>query len=213
MINDSVKQYLEAFLPKRNAIFQEMELLAKTERIPIMEPAGIEVMLQILKIQRPKKVLEIGMAIGYSTLRIAEALPNSTIITAEIDVERIAQAEKFIRQANMEEQIIILEGDALELVERASTYGPFDAIFIDAAKGQYKKFFELYSELLSSDGCIYVDNVLFRGLVADENLRTNKRLAKIAEKLDTFNQWLINHKGFDTVILPVGDGLAISKKK
>ncbi|MCJ7841791.1 O-methyltransferase [Lederbergia sp. NSJ-179] len=211
-MDESVKAYLTSLIPDRQTIFHEMEQYAKDQHVPIMELTGIEVMLHNMKIQQPKRILEIGTAIGYSALRMAKALPDCQIVTVEIDESKVEQARFYIRRAGVEERITIIHGNALDVVESVRTLGSFDAIFIDAAKGQYKKFFELYSDLLAPRGCVYVDNVLFRGLVADPASNENKRLAKIAEKLDDFNRWLMNHKDFETVIIPVGDGLAVSRK-
>lgn len=212
MIDESVRNYLHSLIGDRPSIFYEMEQYAKEEHVPIMESTGIEVMLQMMKIQKPKRILEIGTAIGYSALRMAEALPDSQIVTIEIDESKIEKAQHYIQQAGAEKRISIIHGNALDVLETVSSFAPFDAIFIDAAKGQYKKFFEMYSKFLPASGCIYVDNVLFRGLVADPTARDNKRLAKIAEKLAGFNQWLMSHNEFETVIIPVGDGLAVSRK-
>lgn len=212
MIDESVRNYLHSLIGDRPSIFYEMEQYAKEEHVPIMESTGIEVMLQMMKIQKPKRILEIGTAIGYSALRMAEALPDSQIVTIEIDESKIEKAQHYIQQAGAEKRISIIHGNALDVLETVSSFAPFDAIFIDAAKGQYRKFFEMYSKFLPASGCIYVDNVLFRGLVADPTARDNKRLAKIAEKLAGFNQWLMSHNEFETVIIPVGDGLAVSRK-
>ncbi|KRG10683.1 SAM-dependent methyltransferase [Virgibacillus soli] len=212
MIDESVKHYLQSLIGDRPNIFYEMEQYAKEEHVPIMEATGIQVMLQMMKIQKPKRILEIGTAIGYSALRMAAAVPNSEIVTIEIDESKVKKAQQYIQRAGSDERITIIHGNALEVFEDVSKFAPFDAIFIDAAKGQYKKFFEMYSGLLAASGCIYVDNVLFRGLVADPTAGENKRLAKIAEKLANFNQWLISQKQYDTVIFPVGDGLAVSRK-
>lgn len=211
-MNDSIQHYLESLLPKRKSIFQELEQYAQEHRVPIMELTGIEVMLQIMKIQRPVRILEIGTAIGYSALRMADALPNVQIVTIEMAEERIEQAVANIKLLQMEERITLLKGDALVLYEEVAALGSYDAIFIDAAKGQYMKFFNLYHELLTENGCIYTDNVLFKGLVACDSANENKRLANIAKKINGFNEWLMEHPGYETRIIPVGDGLAISRK-
>jgi predicted O-methyltransferase YrrM len=169
-------------------------------------------MLQLLRIHGSKKILEVGTAIGYSALRMAEALPEAEIVTIERDLERIQTAKEFIQRSGKGGQIILIEGDALEVENDVRAYGPFDAIFIDAAKGQYKKFFELYAKYLKADGVIVTDNVLFKGLVAEEEI-DSKRTRNLVKKIDDFNMWLMNHSEFNTVILPVGDGIAISIKK
>ncbi|MBT2656769.1 O-methyltransferase [Bacillus sp. ISL-18] len=189
-----------------------MENYANEHHVPIMELAGIETMLQLLRIHRSKRILEVGTAIGYSALRMAAALPEAEIVTIERDIERIQTAKEFIERSGKAEQIILIEGDALEVEEVVRKHGPFDAIFIDAAKGQYKKFFELYAKYLTAEGMVVTDNVLFKGLVAEAEIES-KRTRNLVKKIAEFNQWLMNHSEYDSVILPVGDGIAISKKK
>lgn len=211
-MNDTIHQYIESLLPSAHALFSEMEHFAQKEKIPIMEKTALHVLLQFLRIQNPSSILEIGTAIGYSALRMAEALPHAKIVTIEIDDVRAGQAEDNIKSAGAEGQVTILRGDALELVDEAEKLGPFDAVFIDAAKGQYLKFFEMYSTLLTEKGCIYSDNVLFRGLVAEETVE-QKRFRGIAKKMKAYNQILMENPEFVTTIIPVGDGLAVSKKE
>ncbi|PLR93768.1 O-methyltransferase [Bacillus sp. T33-2] len=207
-----LQNYIEGLIPQRSVLFQEMEEYARLEGVPIMEPAGIEAMLQILRIQQPSAILEVGTAIGYSALRMAEALPKTKIISIEKDEDRHALAVNYIEKAGRPSQITLIKGDALETGEEVAGHGPFETIFIDAAKGQYKRFFEIYSRLLSSTGIIITDNVLFKGLVYEPVIE-NRRLRSLAKKIDEFNHWLASHPEFDTVILPVGDGVAISKKR
>lgn len=211
-MDNQIKEYIESLIPQRSTFFQELEQFAKEHRVPIMEPSGIDVLLQILRIQEPKRILEIGTAIGYSALRMADAIPGSQIITIEMDETRFAQASENISRASCQEQITILKGNALELQDQVQALGPYDAIFIDAAKGQYVNFFELYSGLLTEKGCIYTDNVLFKGLVAG-HITDQKRLIGIADKLKKYNEWLMERKDFITTIIPAGDGLAVSRKK
>ncbi|WP_042458661.1 O-methyltransferase [Neobacillus dielmonensis] len=211
-MNEKLHSYLEELIPDRHFLFTEMENYAKLHQVPIMELQGIEAMLQLLRIHRSKTILEVGTAIGYSALRMAEALPNAQIVTIERDSERISAAEEFFKRTSLSENIHLIKGDALEVSEQVSHYAPFDAIFIDAAKGQYKKFFEIYSKYLNLDGMIITDNVLFKGLVAEEEIES-KRTRNLVKKINEFNRWLMGHPDYDSVILPVGDGVAISKKK
>ena len=211
-MNDSIKKYIEDHLPERNALFQELEQFAKEHRVPIMEPTGIDAMLQIMRIQSPKRILEIGTAIGYSALRMAEALPEASVVTLELDEVRVEQALANIKRAGLEDRVTVLKGNALDLYDEVAAIGSYDAIFIDAAKGQYIKFFEIYSRCLSEKGCIYSDNVLFKGLVAEDVIE-NQRLRGIVEQLKTFNKWLMENQDYDTSIISVGDGLAVSRKK
>ncbi len=212
MFNEKLHSYIEGLIVERSPLLMEMEDYAHIHHVPIMELEGIETMLQLLRIHQSEKILEVGTAIGYSALRMAAALPKAKIVTIERDEERLQAAEKFIGRSGLEEQITLIKGDALETAEIIKAYGPFDAIFIDAAKGQYRKFFELYSSLLQERGMIITDNVLFKGLVAEREIES-KRTRNLVKKIDEFNQWLMNHPDYDSVILPVGDGMAISKRR
>ncbi|MDR7000360.1 putative O-methyltransferase YrrM [Neobacillus niacini] len=212
MQNEKLHSYIENLIPDRNLLLQEMEDFAKNHHVPIMELAGIETMLQLLRLQDSKKILEIGTAIGYSALRMVNALPEAKIVTIERDEERYAIAEAYISRSGKSEQILLIKGDALEVEGLVAGHAPFDAIFIDAAKGQYKRFFELYSKFLSPNGMIITDNVLFKGLVCEPEIES-KRTRNLVKKIDDFNRWLMSHPDYDTVILPVGDGVAISKRR
>lgn len=212
MLNEKLHFYIEGLIPERNPLFTEMESYAKQHNVPIMELAGIETMMQLLRIQQSKKILEVGTAIGYSALRMANAVQNAEIVTIERDEERMNVAKEFIERSGNGEQITLIDGDALEVEEQVGGHAPYDVIFIDAAKGQYKKFFEMYAKYLSPDGMIITDNVLFKGLVAEEEIES-KRTRNLVKKIDEFNHWLMNHPDYDSVILPVGDGVAISKRR
>lgn len=211
-MDDKIHHYIENLIPERPALFAEMEAFAAANHVPIMELVGIEGFLQLLRIQRPKRILEIGTAIGYSAMRMAEALPEAEIITLERDKERYDQARGYTGRFEGGDRIHILYGDALDIVSEAGAYGPFDAIFIDAAKGQYTKFFEGYSPFLTSSGVVYTDNVLFKGLVAEEEIE-GKRARNLVRKISGYNEWLMSHSGYYTSIIPVGDGLAVSIKR
>ncbi|MGS2775940.1 O-methyltransferase [Robertmurraya sp. GLU-23] len=212
METEKLHSYIEELILNRSELLEEMEQYAKAHHVPIMELSGIETILQILRIAQPKKILEVGTAIGYSALRMATVLPETNIVTIERDSERYTVAEEFIKRANKEHQISIIKGDALEVESLIEQYGSFDAIFIDAAKGQYKKFFEIYSKYLGDKGIIITDNVLFKGLVCEDTIES-KRLRSMVTKIKDFNQWLMEHAEYDSVIIPVGDGVAISKKR
>jgi predicted O-methyltransferase YrrM len=210
--NKQILDYIEQLIPERNEQLREIEEYARQNEVPIMELVGIEALLQLLRIQQPKKILEVGTAIGYSALRMAEVLPFSQIVTIERDEHRYLVAKENVKKLKKESQIILLQGDALKLDSAVEHYGPFDAIFIDAAKGQYQKFFNLYSQFLSADGIVYTDNILFHGLVAEREIES-RNLRQLVRKIRNYNQWLMENQEYHTAILPVGDGIAISKKR
>lgn len=210
----AIKQYIAHFHKEQDPFFQEMEEYAKEHSVPIMEKDGLATMLHYFRLLQPGKILEIGTAIGYSALKMLDTCPNSHIYTVERDQARVVEAGNFIARKNSSKHITILVGDALEITDEIVSHAPFDVAFIDAAKGQYKTFFELYSPHVKKGGFIFSDNVLFKGLVAGTNLEMNKkRIEKMIAKIQDYNQWLHSHPSFDTIILPVGDGLAVSRKK
>lgn len=211
-MNEHLQAYLHALVPSRHELLLEMEQFAKQHYVPIMDIHGIELLLQIIRIQQPRTILEIGTAIGYSALRMAEVCPNTKIISIERDKDRYELAEQFIQRAGKQTQITIVKKDALEAEQTIQQYGSFDTLFIDAAKGQYQRFFDIYEQYVTSNGIVISDNVLFKGLVYGKNL-SDKRKATMVKKIQSFNQALIDHPSYDTVIVPVGDGVAISRKR
>lgn len=213
-MSDSINEYLVNLTPKRNELFSKMENYAIEHHVPIMDIIGIEALLQLLRIHNPSSILELGSAIGYSALRMSDTLPHASIVTLERNQDRIDAARSFIKEANKEHCITLIEGDALELAEKAKEHGPYDFIFIDAAKGQYVRFFERYEPLLAPEGIIISDNVLYKGEVTlpEESIGHRRRRA-LVRKIKHFNSWIMEHPDYHTVILPIGDGMAISKKK
>lgn len=209
---EQVLKYIENLIPDRSEAFQGIEKYAEENEVPIMELVGIETLLQLLRMQQPKKILEIGTAIGYSALRMAEALPECKVVSVERDEDRYNVALANAETLNKSSQVFFIKGDALEVENLVRDHGPFDALFIDAAKSQYRKFFDIYSKMLSPDGVIFTDNILFHGLVAEEKIES-RNVRQLVRKIKDFNQWLMEHPEYHTAILPVGDGLAISKKR
>ncbi|WMM32276.1 O-methyltransferase [Shouchella clausii] len=213
MMNEEIHDYVTSLLPKRSPLVLEMEQYAKDNNVPIMELVALEAMLLLLVAKQPKTILEIGTAIGYSAIRMAEALPQTQITTIERDDVRFHQAQAYIQRAGLQDRIHLIHGDATNGVDLVVHSTPFDVLFIDAAKGQYQTFFELYTPKLADSGLVISDNILFRGLVAKEDLSSQpKRLQKLAIKIKRYNEWLSNHPHFTTRILPIGDGMACSMK-
>ncbi|MBC2329624.1 O-methyltransferase [Listeria swaminathanii] len=211
-MNDIIHDYLLKHIPKSTPFFEELEAYAAENEVPIMEPDSLYCLLQILDIQKPKRILELGTAIGYSALKMADKLPDVEIITVERDEERYKQAVHNIQRYGAADRVKPLLTDAIEGAEEILAYGPFDAIFIDAAKAQYEKFFHIYTDSLAENGVIYSDNVLFKGLALDMSPEKQRKL-RVARKMRHFNDFLVTHPDFDTTTIPLGDGLSISKRK
>ncbi|ECB9810034.1 O-methyltransferase [Listeria monocytogenes] len=211
-MNDIIHDYLLKNIPKSSPFFEELEAYAKENEVPIMEPDSLYCLLQILDIQKPKRILELGTAIGYSALKMADKLPDAEIITVERDEERYEQAIHNIQRYGANDRVKVLLTDAIEGAEGILAHGPFDAIFIDAAKAQYEKFFHIYTDSLAENGVIYSDNVLFKGLALDMTPEKQRKL-RVARKMRHFNDFLVTHPDFETTTIPLGDGLSISKRK
>ncbi|WP_404453131.1 O-methyltransferase [Virgibacillus necropolis] len=212
MNDELLNQYLQETIPLNEEWVNKLESYAKENHVPIMDAVSMHFLQQLIRIHQPARILEIGTAIGYSALRMLQANPNATITTIERDEERFKYALDVIKAQNKLQQIQVIHGDALEVVEEIRNQDQFDFMFIDAAKGQYKRFFELYSPSIRKGGLIISDNVLFKGYVANPS-NDNPKFTKIANKINNYNQWLINNENFHTVIVPIGDGIAISIKK
>lgn len=211
-MEEPLKQYLLNTLPPVEEWVTELEEQAEREFIPIIDKVSMNFLKQLVSISKPKRILEIGTAIGYSALRMLEAYPSTSIVTLEIDEYRYEQAVHHISRLQKQTSIQPLFGDAREHMSQfILDKEKFDFIFIDAAKGEYQQYFELACRLLTEEGLIISDNILFRGYIAKTH-EPIKKYKNITEKISAYNEWLVNHPDFTTSIVPIGDGVAISKK-
>lgn len=185
---------------------------AREQHVPIMEDDGISHLTALLVKQQPQQILEIGAAIGFSALKMAEALPGARIDTIERDEIRFEKAVEFIRNAGCEERIRVFQADALEMEIEELTKG-YDAIFIDAAKGQYERFFEKYEVLLNSGGVIYCDNMHMHGMSAVPLSEIPRRKRTMIRNLRTFKERMLAHADYETELLEIGDGIMVCTKR
>lgn len=188
---------------------EQIKEKALEDHIPIIMDDTLEVVGKILEDKKPDRILEIGTAVGYSAIRFSKHLSdNGYIDTIERDEERISEAKQNIKDLNLEEKIHIYEGDALEVLPTLT--GPYDVVFIDAAKGKYPIFLSEALRMLASHGIIVADNVLYKGYVMSDYNKHKQRTA--VRGLREFLKELTENENLTTEILEVGDGLAISKK-
>lgn len=212
-MNEDIQGYLQELINPATDQVRELEEYAHIHNVPIMESTAIDFLLKQIMIHQPKRILEIGTAIGYSAIRMLEASPEAEIITIERDKQRYEEAVRFIKESQKSEQVDVRFGDALEVLEELQQdKETFDFIFIDAAKGKYRDFFDLAHPLLQKGGWLVTDNVLFRGYVKDEETAP-KRYRNMVKKIRAYNQFLSAHPEYITSILPIGDGVMISYKK
>lgn len=185
-----------------------LEDYAKENNIPIMQKDGILFLKDYILKNNVKNILEIGSAIGYSAIQMALVDENISIVTIERDEVRYNEAVKNISDFNLDKQVNIILGDALE----TKISGKFDLIFIDAAKAQYIKFFEKYKSNLAKNGVIISDNLSFHGLTEPDVVIKNRNLRQLVGKINKYKEFLENNKEFSTEFFDVGDGIAISKR-
>ena len=188
---------------------RRLEEYAKENNVPIMMKDGIEFLTQYIKENNVKTVLEIGSAIGYSAIRMALVDESIKVTTIERDTSRYNEAVKNIKEFNLENQIEIINADALEYEDDKQ----YDLIFIDAAKAQYIKFFEKYKVNLKQDGTIISDNLDFHGLVKNPELTSNRNTKQLVRKINKYIEFLKENKEFKTEFISLGDGIGISKRQ
>ncbi|MBB5335982.1 O-methyltransferase [Pectinatus brassicae] len=194
-----------------NALLQEMQIFAKDNNVPIIKPSAAEILCRTVAEQKSQRILEIGTAIGYSALLMAQnAADNVEIITLELSAGRIATARNFINKSPYKKNITIIAGDAEESLHKLS--GKFDFVFIDAAKGQYIKYLQAVLPLLTDAGIIAADNVMFRGYV-ESSEKPPRRYKTIVKRLREYLQEINELNELETIIYHENDGLAISKKR
>ena len=181
---------------------------ALEEHIPIIMDDTLEVIEEYLKNNKPKKILEIGTAVGYSAICFTEFLSEDGIIdTIEREHIRVEEAKENIKKMGLESKINILEGDAVEILPTLD--GKYDVIFIDAAKGKYPFFLKESLRMLSKNGIIFADNILYKGYVLSDYNKHKQRTA--VRNLREYIKETTENENLDTKILEVGDGLAITK--
>lgn len=203
-------EYLDNLLPSSTGLLAEIEDYAAKHRVPIAD-REVALFLEITaRAVKARRVLEIGMAIGYSAIHFARALTaGGIVVTIEPDEEMIRLAEDFLTRSHLRDRVRIERGRALEVMPRLNDE-PFDIVFIDALKEEYSDYLELAVPMLRSGGIIIADNLLWGGEVADET-RHPQRTAS-TEALRQFNQTFVQHPQLQAEVLPVGDGLGYGVK-
>lgn len=190
---------------------KELEKIKKkalSENIPIIMDDTLEEIEKQIKNNPPKRILEIGTAVGYSAMCFSEFLAeNGRIDTIERDEERIKEAKINIRNVGVEEKITIYEGDAVEILPTLNE--KYDMVFIDAAKGKYPFFLKEALRMINENGIIFADNILYKGYVMSDYNKHKQRTA--VRNLREYIKEVSENPDLETVILEVGDGLAISK--
>jgi len=198
-------------LPQSNTL-TKMRTIALNQKVPIINDEGLVFLLFLVKTKKVRRILEIGTAIGFSAINMAMMNQEITVETMERDESLVQQALENIKEAGLTSQITVIHTDALTF-DLKNLRKDYDLIFIDAAKAQYQKFFTKYAPTLAKNGMIVTDNLLFHGLVNNEEGNMSKNVRNLVNKIDSYNQWLANHPDFDTSFFDLGDGMAVSLRR
>lgn len=198
--------YLERLLPPRDPLLREMEERAAAADVPVSDPEVGRLLAILARSTGARLILEIGTAIGYGTLCLARGAPAARVVSIDTDPERLATARGYLERGGVAGRVELIEGAALDVLHRLQ--GPFDLVYIDAVKAEYRRYLDQVVPLLRVGGMVICDNLLWGGSVAappdedDEN----------ADALRAFNGYLMMHPQLQAVVLPVGDGLGVATK-
>lgn len=189
---------------------EKIKQKALEEHIPIIMDETLEVIEKYLSKNKPNRILEIGTAVGYSAICFTQFLAeNGVIDTIEREVDRVEEAKKNIKLAEVENKINIYEGDAVEILPTLNN--KYDVVFIDAAKGKYPFFLKEALRMINKDGIIFADNILYKGYVMSDYNKHKQRTA--VRNLREYIKEVSENPNLETEILEVGDGLAVSRIK
>lgn len=205
-----IKYIRENIEIKRENLLSEMEEYALLNHIPIIQKEASDVLLFLIKLLKPERILEMGTAMGYSSILMALTNPDTKIDTLERNNEMVLLANSNIKKYSLENRIKVFEGEIDDTMGKLES--KYDMVFIDAGKSHYSKYFQLALERLNENGVIICDNVLINGEVAIDEILDKKHATSIL-KMKKFIAEVNGDKEFDSVIVPVGDGLMIIKRK
>lgn len=208
---DYMEEFITNLIPEHQGILYELELYAKENNVPIIHKEVANFLAFMVNMKRPKRILELGTAIGYSSIVMFKSANDiERIDTIERDPEMIKIAEENIKRTGLEGKINIIEGDCLEVLDNLRE--AYDLIFVDAGKGHYNHFHPHCLRLLSDEGIIFADNVLYKGMVASDEL-VNRRKITIVKRMREYLQMISEDKSLITSIIPMGDGIAVMKRR
>jgi predicted O-methyltransferase YrrM len=211
ILAEHVERYLQELRPERSALMREMEELAAQDGIPIVHWETGRFLATLALTKDPQQVLEVGTAIGYSTLHMAEALPSGRIISIERDPKRVEEATDFLTRAGVIDKVEIVEADAMQVIEELP--GPFDLIFLDASKDEYADYLRKAEPKAAEHAALVVDNLLMSGDVAlTDDSQAYWRPESLAAAR-AFNRELIDSERWLGAVLPIGDGVGFAARR
>lgn len=212
MENERLTSYLHSLDSGNGALLDAIEDEAVRDFVPIIRKETASLLKTLVVLKNPKSILEVGTAVGYSALLMSRVMPEDCrITTIEKYEKRIPIARENFKKAGMESRITLLEGDAEEIL--GTLTGPYEFIFMDAAKGQYLHWLPLILKLLSEGGVLVSDNVLQDGDLIESRYAVERRNRTIHTRMREYLYTLTHMKEFETSVIPIGDGVTVSVKK
>ncbi len=212
IVDERMTTYIHSLESSESEIIETIEREAIESYVPIIRKETQSLLKVLLLLKKPVKILEVGTAIGFSSILMSEYMPeDGHITTIEKYEKRIPIARENFKRAGKEDKITLLEGDALEIMQ--SLDDSYDMIFMDAAKGQYIRYLPEALRLLRPEGLLVSDNVLQDGDVIESRFAVERRNRTIHSRMREYLYELKHKEGLQTTILPLGDGVALSVKK
>ena len=211
IVDERYTTYLNSLYPELDEGLDNIRREARANFVPIIRDETINLLTTLIRMNQPKRILEVGAAVGFSAcLMTSIAEPDTPIVTIKNYEPRIPIATNNIKNMGFENQITLIEGDATQVLKELE--GPFDFVFMDAAKGQYINFWPEIKRLTADGGIIVTDNVLQDGDIIESRYAITRRNRTIHKRMRDYLFELTHDEGYTTTILPLGDGVSISVK-
>lgn len=205
---DYIETYIRKLVKDENINIEKFRNECENRQLPIIHKEVGQLLKILIKITCSLNILEIGTNVGFSAVFMSEAMNNKgKIVTIERREDFYSEALENINKFNLEPNIKPIKGDALKILEKLDE--TYDLIFMDAAKGHYEEFFEKCSNLIKPGGIIVSDNVLYKGMIASDDL-VIRRKKTIVKRMRNYLNFICNNEKYDTSVLPIGDGVAIT---
>lgn len=198
--------YLDRLLPPRDALLAEMEAWSAAHGVPSSDPEVGKLLSILARARGARRILEVGTAIGYGTLCLARGAPEARVLTIDPDPERRELARGFLARGGVLDRVELIDGEALAVLPRLE--GPFDLVYLDALKEEYRRYLDLALPKMAIGGLVVADNLLWKGHVAEPPAEEERT----AHALRAFNGYLMIHPQLEAVVLPFGDGLGVAVK-
>ena len=212
IVNERVVAYINSLNCGNSDICNTIEKEAIADEVPIIRKEMGNLLKVLLQLVQPERILEVGTAVGYSSILMSENMPhNCTITTIENYDKRIPVAKNNFKRAGKEDVITLIEGDALEVLKTLD--GPYDFIFMDAAKGQYINYLPDIKRVLRKGGLLISDNILQEGEIVESRYAVTRRNRTIHARIREYVYELTHNDELITSIVPIGDGITLSVKK